>query len=1059
MDRKKKIAIISLVLVIAVVAAVLGFLFLDKIVAQAICILAAMILAAVALVLSIEKSALHALMLAAAPIVSTPFLSFFANSELADRLGDWYNAGMTFVCQRMGMEIPSKIGNQKALVITFWIIFAVIYWIILRLLRWIEGKSADNSGGSMPDKDFPERNYQQKRKSFCRFLAKRIEIIDAETKWDQKTFTPIEAAVEMTDKHWKKRRYDDLQDCLRRHWRKNAVFLVLGDPGSGKSVSMRKLCTDMMKESEKTGLIPVYVDLKRWTGNWSLEHPPTEDDLVAFIERILREDGTTIEAQFLQDNFRKMLEWGQWYFVFDSFDEIPCLMGRKSSKKLIDRFSRLLYGFLTRENQRGGVIASRLFRSPTDPLHAAIKLHLQPLSDDRIQKMLNRYAKNADELIRNLFGSREDLVALCRNPFYLSLLIEYFHEHGANLPRNQLDLYENAIQSRLNGCAEDIDELGLKGVRQVLDATRLMALHMQESSEYGLECPLSELQRCCDGYEWEKILNLLRDVRLCRFGGAVPTASFAHRRFQEYFYVSSIMEKQICLDSESYSSIENNSGIRDALVLYCEIAPLEKSREIADHCWSILQQYKDVSDNIRSPGCVELVNTICFMAEAFRNRRQAMVHFQADFQQYTLKMLASREFVVQYAAVSSMVLFEQPQLREMVLKVLRLDNRYLSEVVMKNCRTMNEIPWEIIHRMAIYLAGMDRKTFTHQFRSMDFSFSISSRLWYVRLVHTVRLLYDLLTQAVIKIVNPLMLIWALALGYRLSDLLLSQDLSLTLDLNTLVCGFLCVGEMHCLTREITKQTGSVVKEVLELIFFVLLLPGAIAFAVASRRVWIYLPYSIVMVAYFLILKIPGGFYKQRRKKSRALSKIKFQNMKSFTGETCRESRQHRKKLHRWLQNEENQEIMKGCIVVAALELVICLVVVLAAFAVAALFEKLVAFIAPQINTEYVSGIAMAILLVVYYLAKIVSQMIEQRRWLQKKLCVDELERSELETNMEQHWLWDMFKKRYLEELIERKVKLTGEWTDGLRPETHQDDLDRLLAILDCADIENLRSNI
>ena len=1075
MDRKKKIAIISVVLVIAVVAAVLGFLFLDKIAAQVICILAAMTLAATVLVLCIEKGALHTLVMAAASVVGPMFLQFFEVSELVEWLGDWYNAAAAFVCRRMGMEIPGEIGNQTALVITFWIIFVVIYMIVLGLRSWLGGKSNISTDKAKTDKDFLELDYQQKRKSFCRFLTRRIEIIDEETKWDTKFFTPIEATVEMTDDRRKERRYDDLHACLRHYRRKNAVFLVLGEPGSGKSVSMRKLCTDMMKEAEKTGLIPVYVDLKRWMGNWSLEHPPKEDDLVAFIERILREDGTTIEAQFLKDNFRKMLEWGQWYFVFDSFDEIPCLMGRRSSKKLIDQFSRLLYSFLTRENQHGGVIASRLFRSPTDPLHAAVKLYLQPFSDNRIQKMLKRYTKNADEVIRKLFGSREDLVALCRNPFYLSLLIEYFQKHGANLPKNQMDLYENVLQSRMNGCAEDIEELGLKGVRQVLDATRLMAMYMQESCKYGLECPLSELQRCCDGYEWEKILKLLRDARLCRFGGAVPTASFVHRRFQEYFYVSRIMEKQICLDPESYSSIENNTGIRDALVLYCEIAPLEKSREIADHCWTVLQQDKDACDNIRSPGCVELVNTLYFMAEAFQNRREAMAHFQADFQQYTLKMLTSPEFVVKHAAVSSMVIFEQPQLLQMVLRVLFLNNCYLSAVVMKNCRTMNEIPWEITHRMALYLVGMNRNAFMRQFRNMDFSLSTSSKLWYVRLVHTIHLLYDLLTQVVIRILNPLMLIWILTLGYGLRDLQVLQDLSFEGVLKILQCILVIVLLMEGGIDSLIVRNDSLSENIVEgflVSMCFLILPFSVAFAVVSERIWVYLPYSIVTVAYFLIIKIPGGFYKQRRMKSRTLSSMLFQNKKRISGEICRESRQFRKKLYTWLQNEKNHEFIMDCIVSIAGALVIVLLVCilsslvltpLSDLVLTPLSDKLdtflVTYISLQINVKLVHAILITILVMLIYPLKLVLQMIEQRNWIKKHTCVDELDRSELEKNLKWYLLWDTFRIRYLEELIERKVRLTGEWNDGLRPKMFQDDLDRLLAILDCADLENLRSDI
>ena len=370
---KKKIAMLLLIVAVTVTA-VLCFLILDELAAQLICILTAMILAAVVLVLSMDYSALHALVLAAATAVCVPFLKFFEHSEFAARLCGRYNDGTAFVCTRMGMEAPKEMGSQTALIITFWIIFALTYLIVWGVRSLLKGKRAANAGGSEADKDFPEKNYQQKRKSFCKFLAKRIDAINEETNWSEETFTPIEAEVEMTDKRRKKRRYEDLHKCLRRHRRKNTVFLVLGDPGSGKSVSMRKLCAEMLEEADKTDLIPVYVDLKKWTEDWSLERLPAEKDLIEFIEqRILREGGTTYTDTFLQTYFRKMLERGKWYFIFDSFDEMPCLMGRRSCQELIDHISSLLHTFLTRENQHGGVIASRLFRAPRMPF-------MQPLN-------------------------------------------------------------------------------------------------------------------------------------------------------------------------------------------------------------------------------------------------------------------------------------------------------------------------------------------------------------------------------------------------------------------------------------------------------------------------------------------------------------------------------------------------------------------------------------------------------------------------------------------------------------------------------------------------------
>ena len=1026
MDKKKKIAIVILALVIAA-AAVLGFLFLDSIAAQAICVLTAMILAAVVLALSIEKEALHALVLLAAPFVSAPFLKFFEASELAEWIGGKYNAGAVFACQRMGMEAPKEMGSQTALIITFWIIFALTYLIVWGVRSLLKGKSAANAGGSEADKDFPEKNYQQKRKSFCKFLAKRIDAINEETNWSEETFTPIEAEVEMTDKRRKKRRYEDLHKCLRRHRRKNTVFLVLGDPGSGKSVSMRKLCAEMLEEADKTDLIPVYVDLKKWTEDWSLERLPAEKDLIEFIEqRILREGGTTYTDTFLQTYFRKMLERGKWYFIFDSFDEMPCLMGRRSCQELIDHISSLLHTFLTRENQHGGVIASRLFRAPTDALHATVKLNLQSFSDAKIKRMLNLYTNNSDALVHALFSGREDLVSLCRNPFYLSLLIEYSMNHGAALPGNQMDLYEDFIQSRLSRCEGKIDEMGLKNVRQVRDAARQLALYMQESTQYGLECPASELYRRDDGYDWQKILELLRYAKLCRFGGAFSAVSFVHRRFQECFYVSSIRGNQVHLDPERYSSIEKNNGIRDALVLYSEIAPLEKAREIADHCWSVLQAHKAAAESIRNPGCVELVNTLYFMAEAFRNRREAMAHFQADFQQYTLEMLEAREFPVQHAAVSSMVLFVQPQLLEMVLKVLEKKNRYLSDVDMKNCRTMTQNPWEVAHRMACHIAVRDRRTFMRQFRSMDFSLSMSKQLWYVRLVHGIRFLVALMEQMLLKIFAPVIFAYMILVVGGV-DLLLVD-----VGIITGLISFSCFLRILLLAK--CKHPEKIVGEFATIFVLLVIVENATFIGMEM----LFVPYLLVNVLYSTVLVGRLLFLKLSMKKIlRSLADL-------FVG-LCRilvllpdVVKKACKLFRRILKGEITKEQLKAfweersdvLIPVVGIGTALCLPE---------------SWLLPIICVGLIFIGGLCVLFFLY-----------QMLWLRKQLPVTTLDRSVLASNLEEHLESSRFKRRYLENLIERKVKLIGEWPEGERPKMRRDDLERLLAILDCAGIDNLR---
>lgn len=118
---------------------------------------------------------------------------------------------------------------------------------------------------------------------FCKTLRQWLYDLNREANWNENQFTPLEAEVEMDNGGKRKKKYEDLLKCLKSNRRRGTVYLLLGSPGSGKSVSMRKLCLDLLKESKKTKKIPVYINLKEWNEDWNLDHLPEKRDLVNYI--------------------------------------------------------------------------------------------------------------------------------------------------------------------------------------------------------------------------------------------------------------------------------------------------------------------------------------------------------------------------------------------------------------------------------------------------------------------------------------------------------------------------------------------------------------------------------------------------------------------------------------------------------------------------------------------------------------------------------------------------------------------------------------------------------
>ena len=341
-----------------------------------------------------------------------------------------------------------KLDEQALLFVAFVVFFSIFYALLYAL-----GISKDNTAMGIHsdegDPEFRKRGFAERNKDFCDVLRKRIEKLNTDANWDEHLFVPIEAEVEVVSRNRRKRRYEDLLRCLKKTRRGCTVYLVLGDPGAGKSVSMRKLCLELLKETKRTGKTPVYINLKQWTRNWNQKRLPDQDDLIEFVEQQLREDGNFLTDEFLDQYFKRMLEDGRWYFVFDSFDEMPCLMGEGNNQPIINHISRLLFEFLTGPNQSGGVIASRLYKAPSDALGATVTLRIQEFTDVKIKTMLDKYLVHTKGIIRELFGKREYLVSICRNPFYLTLLINYIREKGVDLPKDQITLYRNFVESRL----------------------------------------------------------------------------------------------------------------------------------------------------------------------------------------------------------------------------------------------------------------------------------------------------------------------------------------------------------------------------------------------------------------------------------------------------------------------------------------------------------------------------------------------------------------------------------------------------------------------------------
>jgi len=230
--------------------------------------------------------------------------------------------------------------------------------------------------------EFPGRQYREQLRSFCSLLRSHLLDLNHKTNWAEAYFVPLDAEVEVATGGTTIRKITGLLSAVRSD-RQSRVFLILGDPGAGKSVALRKLAAELLDEVDRSGRVPIYVNLKEWNPErqWCEEYPPSVQDLYDFILKNLKDRSDVFAAEFLDLYFKPMLENGRFFMLFDSFDEIPAVLDVGESSWLIDELSSVFTRFFSGADQTRGVLASRLYRRPNLALPDSTKLEIRPFTE------------------------------------------------------------------------------------------------------------------------------------------------------------------------------------------------------------------------------------------------------------------------------------------------------------------------------------------------------------------------------------------------------------------------------------------------------------------------------------------------------------------------------------------------------------------------------------------------------------------------------------------------------------------------------------------------------
>ncbi len=228
----------------------------------------------------------------------------------------------------------------------------------------------------------------------------------------------------------------DIRDIYqKRRGYDNLWTLLIGSGGCGKSLMLQNLFIKVAKEYKKTGILPVFLELRYFKQS---------DDLLSFITNTVHDK----ELKFTQEIANKLLSSGRCQLLLDGFDEID--------PSDIDDFLVKLRQFIDKYDKVQIVISSRENESLTG-LHHFVKLYMWPFDTAQSEQLIDKilaYREETEEketvlkYINNGFLKKDGVFA--SHPLLLTFTtIKYPAYKRFN--SNHLLFYKSTYEALLSG--------------------------------------------------------------------------------------------------------------------------------------------------------------------------------------------------------------------------------------------------------------------------------------------------------------------------------------------------------------------------------------------------------------------------------------------------------------------------------------------------------------------------------------------------------------------------------------------------------------------------------
>lgn len=438
------------------------------------------------------------------------------------------------------------------------------------------------------------REHIQRRKQFLSVLSSDLAAIGKAEAWNDQNFTDLEAEVQIEGGY-----FASIFDRMRQHRsfgqrREKSLIgaidgsaercmLLTGDPGAGKSVALRHLAVQMIERAKKSRKmfepIPLYVNLRELSPEGAVDSSSIKKFV---IDNVRRGDADT--AEYLNSNWTKLNEMGGWFFLFDSFDEIPEVLHAANEDVQIDKFGKAIQQFMDGFGVCRGVMASREFKSPK--ALAWPRLKILPLNESLQEELIENTFLSKDQKRIALRSLSTSHTATYRNPLFLTLLCRYVREHNAG-PKNEHQLLYRHVDSL---CERDEDYVvsrwGLSPEMMKIGAEELARIFAL-APEIGLSPTIEEVSSLSGGSEFlcgrvEQVIEALTYVKVGRMDVASASRrerrfSFSHRRYHEAIFAKFLSENCSAIDPVDMLC---NPRWREYVVAMLQTSSPEKSESL-----------------------------------------------------------------------------------------------------------------------------------------------------------------------------------------------------------------------------------------------------------------------------------------------------------------------------------------------------------------------------------------------------------------------------------------------------------------------------------------------